>query len=66
MPEGELTLHYQPQVDRAGRWFGAEALLRWNHPTRGPVSPGEFIPLAERSGFMEPIENGCCGPPARR
>ncbi|TPP11667.1 putative bifunctional diguanylate cyclase/phosphodiesterase [Rhizobium glycinendophyticum] len=52
MRRGELSLAYQPQVDRDGRITGAEALLRWNHPTRGAVSPAEFIPVAEDLGLM--------------
>ncbi|MGH6925350.1 MAG: sensor domain-containing protein [Propylenella sp.] len=55
--EGELALHYQPVVDAAGRCVGAEALLRWRHPTRGLISAGDFIPLAEQSGFMGSIDN---------
>lgn len=52
----ELQLRYQPQVDiRTGRVIGAEALLRWHHPTRGRVPPGEFIPLAEESGIILPL-----------
>ncbi len=48
-----LTLAYQPQVDREGETIvGVEALLRWTHPTRGPVSPALFIPLAERAGLI--------------
>jgi EAL domain-containing protein (putative c-di-GMP-specific phosphodiesterase class I) len=54
--DGHLMLHYQPQVDSAGRWVGAEALIRWNHPTRGPINAAEFIPLAEQSGFMATID----------
>jgi EAL domain-containing protein (putative c-di-GMP-specific phosphodiesterase class I)/signal transduction histidine kinase len=47
----ELSLVYQPQVERDGEQIlGVEALLRWTHPTRGPVSPGVFIPLAEKAG----------------
>jgi len=47
----ELRLHYQPKVDLKTRTVtGAEALLRWDHPKRGPVSPGLFVPLAERTG----------------
>ncbi|MGP0093886.1 MAG: putative bifunctional diguanylate cyclase/phosphodiesterase [Xanthobacteraceae bacterium] len=53
---GELELYYQPQVELAtGRILGLEALLRWFHPTRGPVSPALFIPIAERSGSILPL-----------
>jgi diguanylate cyclase (GGDEF)-like protein/PAS domain S-box-containing protein len=48
----ELALYFQPQLDAAGRMVGAETLLRWNHPERGMVSPGEFVPVAEESGLI--------------
>ena len=49
---GEFHLVFQPQVDATGRVTGAEALLRWNHPLRGFISPAEFIPVAEDSGLI--------------
>ncbi|RCX10134.1 putative bifunctional diguanylate cyclase/phosphodiesterase [Extensimonas vulgaris] len=55
LPQGQLTLHYQLQVDGAGRATGAEVLLRWQHPQRGMVSPAAFIPLAEKTGLILPI-----------
>ena len=51
--EGQLQLHYQPKLDiRSGHVRQAEALLRWQHPELGMVSPAEFIPRAERTGSM--------------
>lgn len=55
LAEGQFLLHYQPQVDRAGTLTGVEALLRWQHPERGLVLPGEFIPLAEDTGLILPL-----------
>ncbi|MEN3792840.1 bifunctional diguanylate cyclase/phosphodiesterase [Fulvimarina sp. MAC3] len=53
---GELSLHFQPIVELAdSKLVSFEALLRWRHPTRGFVSPGEFIPIAEESGLIVPI-----------
>jgi EAL domain-containing protein (putative c-di-GMP-specific phosphodiesterase class I) len=52
---GELALHYQPQARIDGQVFGFEALLRWNHPQRGLVPPGTFIPLAEQNGMIAEI-----------
>jgi predicted signal transduction protein with EAL and GGDEF domain len=49
---GELMLNYQPQAKIGKEVVGFEALVRWNHPTRGVVSPGVFIPLAEESGLI--------------
>ncbi|MCF8150900.1 MAG: EAL domain-containing protein [Burkholderiaceae bacterium] len=51
----QLQLHYQPQIDGAGRVIGAEALLRWQSPEHGLVSPLSFIPLAEETGLILPI-----------
>ena len=51
----QLELYFQMQVDDSARILGAEALIRWNHPQRGMVSPAEFIPLAEEIGMILPI-----------
>jgi diguanylate cyclase (GGDEF)-like protein len=54
--EGEMRLFYQPQVNAAtGEMTGAEALIRWCHPRRGLVSPGDFITLAEETGLIKPL-----------
>jgi diguanylate cyclase (GGDEF)-like protein/PAS domain S-box-containing protein len=58
LEHGELEMYYQPQIDAiSGRIVGAEALMRWNHPQRGVVSPGEFLPFAEENGLMLPISD---------
>jgi EAL domain-containing protein (putative c-di-GMP-specific phosphodiesterase class I) len=54
----ELELYFQPQLDlRKGEIVGAEALLRWNHPKSGVLSPNTFFPLAENIGFFIPLGN---------
>lgn len=54
--ERQLSLHYQPRIQlSSGKCQGAEALLRWNHPELGPISPGEFIPLAEQTALISPL-----------
>ncbi len=56
LDRGELELYYQPQVELAtGRIIGLEALIRWNHETRGLLTPASFIPIAERTGLVLPI-----------
>jgi diguanylate cyclase (GGDEF)-like protein len=53
---GQLILHYQPQVDRQTKQaYAVEALVRWNHPTRGCLEPAQFIPLAEDTGIIVPL-----------
>lgn len=52
----QFELHYQPQLDlRTGTINGVEALVRWRHPERGMISPMDFIPIAEESGFILPL-----------
>ncbi len=55
LQQNQFRLHYQPQVDQNGHIIGAEALIRWQHPERGMVSPAEFIPLAEECGFIREL-----------
>lgn len=55
LDQQQFELYYQIQVDATDRVLGAEALIRWLHPERGPVSPGDFIPLAEEIGIIQAI-----------
>ena len=56
LEQRELMLHYQPKVNlMTGAITGAEALIRWTHPTRGPIAPVDFIPVAEECGLILPI-----------
>lgn len=56
LQKNQFRLHYQPQLDlRNGQLVGVEALLRWQHPERGDISPAEFIPVAESTGLILPI-----------
>jgi len=51
----QFVVHYQPQVDRQGVITGVEALVRWNHPERGLITPAHFIPVAEDTGLILPL-----------
>jgi diguanylate cyclase (GGDEF)-like protein/PAS domain S-box-containing protein len=56
LDQGEFLLHFQPQINlTTGKLAGVEALIRWVHPERGMVSPGQFIPMAEDLGLIIPI-----------
>jgi diguanylate cyclase (GGDEF)-like protein/PAS domain S-box-containing protein len=56
LERNQFSLHYQPQISlQTGEVIGAEALLRWQHPELGAISPAEFIPIAENSGLILPI-----------
>lgn len=58
LEQNELEMYYQPQIDvLSGDIIGAEGLMRWNHPERGLLSAGEFIPFAEENGLMIPISD---------
>jgi diguanylate cyclase (GGDEF)-like protein/PAS domain S-box-containing protein len=62
LEQDELEMYYQPQIDAVtGRIVGAEALMRWNHPVRGLLSAGEFLPFAEDNGLMLPISDWMIG-----
>ena len=56
LEQGQFVLHYQPILDlQTNEMVGTEALVRWQHPVRGLVPPGDFIPAAEQSGLIVPL-----------
>jgi diguanylate cyclase (GGDEF)-like protein/PAS domain S-box-containing protein len=62
LEQDELEMYYQPQIDVVtGRIVGAEGLMRWNHPQRGLLTAGEFLPFAEDNGLMLPISDWMIG-----
>ena len=62
LEQNELEMYYQPQIDViSGRIVGAEGLMRWNHPQRGVLTAGEFLPFAEDNGLMLPISDWMIG-----
>ena len=67
LDRGEFVLHYQPQISVAtGELVGAEALIRWNHPERGLIMPGMFIPIAEERGLIRAIDEWVAGEAVRQ
>ncbi len=67
LQRGELETRYQPQVELAtGRIVGMEALLRWNHPTRGVLLPEDFLPIAEKYGLMQQLGRWALGEACRQ
>lgn len=57
LPNNEITLHYQPQINRDGKIIGAEALARWHNPVLGDISPAKFIPISEQTGLIVELGN---------
>lgn len=53
----EFCAYFQPQLSIDGSIIGAEALIRWNHPTKGLISPNSFIPIAEQFGLIQKLQN---------
>ncbi|MBA6381723.1 EAL domain-containing protein [Colwellia sp. BRX10-6] len=53
----EFCAYFQPQVNTSGKVIGAEALIRWNHPSKGLIAPNEFIPIAEQYGLIQKLQN---------
>ncbi|MES2070564.1 MAG: EAL domain-containing protein [Pseudomonadota bacterium] len=66
LENGELEMYYQPQIDiNTGQVIGAEGLIRWNHPERGVLNAGEFLPFAEENGLILPISDWMLDPLCR-
>ncbi len=61
LSHNQFTLYYQPQSGESGQIIGAEALIRWHHPSRGVISPDDFIPLAEQIGLIRPLGHWVLG-----
>lgn len=66
LEQNNFLLYYQPQVNDKGEVFGAEALIRWNHPDKGVLAPNDFIPIAEESGIILDIGRWVLGEACRQ
>src|SRR5262249_40408767 len=67
LERGEFTVHYQPEIDlTTGAVVGAEALLRWTSPTRGPIPPSRFVPAAEANGLIHALGEYVLGEACRQ
>jgi diguanylate cyclase (GGDEF)-like protein len=67
LDQGEFVLHYQPKMALPGRRiYGVEALVRWQHPTRGLLPPGDFLPLLETTGLIQPLSRWVLGEATRQ
>ena len=67
LAQGQFVAYYQPQINYVnGQIIGAEALVRWNHPRRGLIPPGRFVPLFEKNGFVFELDRYIWGQAARQ